>query len=240
LKIIDAVWEKRNLGVTCFEVRIETADSWKEVENQLNQLNAQYVVVKVPAGRSDIMIRIASLGYIFIEGSIHVSIAVKNVELSGIQKRLGESVDYGLMEANDLDVLWNELRSGMHDTDRIYLDLHFTKKQAADRYIGWIQDEMCRGTDAYKMTYKGQSVGYFMMKDLGEGIYYPFLAGMYKSNRNPGLGFNICYKPICEIKARGGKSISSYISTNNEKSVRIHADMGFSFDEITYVYVKHN
>lgn len=240
MKIIDAVWEKRNLGVTCFEVAIETTDTVADVKHRLPQLAAQYVVIKVPAGRSDIMFCLSELGYAFIEGSIHITKIVKNFELSGIQKRLGDSVGHALMDEGDMQVLQNEIRKGMHDTDRIYLDPYFTKKQAGDRYIGWIQDEVARGSGVYKMIYKGQSIGYFTMKDLGDGVYYPFLAGMYESHRNSGLGLNITYKPICEIAARGGKSISSYISTNNDKAVRIHVSMGFSFDQITYVYVKHN
>jgi hypothetical protein len=240
LKVIDAVWEKRNLGVTCFEVTIETTDTLEDVKNRLPHLAAQYVVIKVPTGRSDIMFCISEMGYIFIEGSIHITRTVKNLELFGIQKRLADSVGYALMDKGDIKVLQDEIRKGMHDTDRIYLDANFTRKQSAERYIGWIQDEIVHGSDVYKLTYKGESIGYFTMKDLGDGVYYPFLAGMYKSHNNSGLGFNIAYKPMCEIAARGGKLISTYISTNNERVVRILVSMGFSFDQINYVYVKHN
>jgi ribosomal protein S18 acetylase RimI-like enzyme len=127
----------------------------------------------------------------------------------------------------------------MHDTDRISLDPHFTKEQAASRYIGWIQDEVARGADLYKLIYKNQSIGYFTMKDLGNGVYYPFLAGIYQGHGNSGLGFNIAYQAMREIAARGGKSVSTYISTNNDRAIRLHVNMGFRFEEVTYVYIKH-
>jgi hypothetical protein len=144
------------------------------------------------------------------------------------------------MHERDLQELWSEIRDGMYDTDRVSLDPHFTREQASNRYIWWIQDEMARGSDVYKLIFKDQSIGYFTMKNLGDGVYYPFLAGMYRSHRTSGLGFTIAYKPLCEIAARGGTSVSTYISTNNDSAVRLHASLGFRFEEITYVYTRHN
>ncbi len=239
MKIVDAVWEKRNLGVTCEEVDIETTDTVEDVRNQLSKLTAQYIVINVPAGRTDVMFCLSEHGYAFIEGKIHITKVVKDLGLPGLQRRLADSVGYAPMDEGDMQVLQDEIRNDMYDTDRIYLDPYFTKEQAANRYIGWITDEVARGTDVYKLTYKDQSIGFFTMKDLGAGRYYPFLAGMYDSHRNSGLGFNIAYKPMCEIAKRGGKSISTYISTNNNMAVRIHVSMDFSFDETMYVYVKH-
>jgi len=240
VKIIDAVWEKRNLGVTCIEVAIDATDTVVEVTNRISQLSAQYMVIKVPAGRSDIMFCLSEMGYAFIEGSIHVTRHVGHIELSGIQKRLADSVEYSLMDDQDMHMLQDQLRKGLFDTDRVYLDPCFTREQAANRYIAWIHDEAARGSEVYKLTYKNQSIGFFTMKDLGGGVYYPFLAGMYETHKTSGLGFNITYKPLCEIARRGGRSISTYISMNNDKVVRIHVSLGFSIDQIAYVYIKHN
>jgi hypothetical protein len=239
LKIVDAVWEKRNLGVDCIEAAIEATDTAAEVANALARLTTQYLVVKVPAGRVDVMLRLSELGCAFIEASIHVTRKVSRLELSGVQKKLADSVSYAPMQDGDLPVLWDELRKGMHDTDRIYLDPYFTKEQSANRYIGWIQDETARGAQVYKLIYRDQSIGYFTMKSLGGGVYYPFLAGMYRSHRDSGLGFNISYKPLCEVAARGGSAVSTHISASNANVVRLHAGLGFRFDEFTYVYIRH-
>ena len=237
--IINASWERRNLDVACIEVTLEASDTAADVQDALARVEADYLVVKVPAGRSDLMFRLSEMGCNFVEAAIHVTRKVDDLELFGIQKRLADSVSYAPMRETDLRVLWDEIREGMYDTDRVSLDPHFTREQASNRYIFWIQDEMARGADVYRLIYKAESIGYFTMKDLGDGVYYPFLAGMYRNHRTSGLGFNIAYKPLCEIAARGGTLDSTFISTNNDSAVRLHASLGFRFEEITYVYTRH-
>ncbi len=187
------------------------------------------------------MLLVSEMGCAFVEASIHITRKVAELELTGVQKRLADSVSYAQMEQDDVQALWDEIRKGMYDTDRISLDPHFSKLQAANRYVGWIQDEVARGADLYKLIYRNQPIGYFAMKDLGNGVYYPFLAGMYQSHRNSGLGFNIAYKPLCEIAARGGTSVSTHISTSNDKAVRLHVSLRLPFRrDHCNVYVKHD
>lgn len=239
MKLIEATWEKRNLGVTCVEATVEPADTAAQIRSRLAETSAEYTVVKVAAGRSDIMFALADAGYAFIEASINVTWKVAPLALPGIQQRMADSTGHALMDEADKQMLWSELRKGIHDTDRVSLDPHFPKERAAERYVGWIQDEIARGTDVYKLTLKDQAIGYFTMKHLGDGVYYPFLGGMYESHRSSGLGFIVPYKPMCEVAARGGKAISTYISTNNDRAVRVHVSLGFTFGDTTYVYVKH-
>ena len=92
MKIIDAIWEKRNLGVTCVEVALDATDTVREVKYALAFLEPQYLVVKVPAGRTDLMFCLSEIGCSFIEAAIHVTRKVDDLELSGIQKRLADSV----------------------------------------------------------------------------------------------------------------------------------------------------
>lgn len=240
MKIVDAVWEKRNLGLTCAEITLESKDSEVDIGSALTGLSAQYLVVRVPAGRVDLTFCLSRMGCIFIETIIHVTRRTDGLELSGVQKRLAEAVTYAPMQESDIQNLWSEIRKGMYDSDRISLDPYFAKSQAGERYIGWIQDEIARGADVYKLMFKNQSIGYFTMKDLGDGTYWPFLAGMYESYRNSGLGFNIVYQSVCEVAARGGKLVSTYISTNNDRAIRLHVNMAFRFEEVTYVFIKHN
>lgn len=50
MKIINASWEERNLGVTCCEVTIEKDDSLLYVQEELSRLSSvQYLVIKVDA-----------------------------------------------------------------------------------------------------------------------------------------------------------------------------------------------
>ena len=240
MKAVNAVWEQRNLGVNCYEITIEKKDSIEIVKEQLPKYLAEYVVVKVPTARTDIMFALSEMQYIFIECSIHITNNLKNIELQGVQKRLADAVNYSQMDKLDIDVLFDEIRAGMFTTDRVNLDPYFSLQQGANRYIGWISDERDRGTLVYKLTYKDKAIGFFTFKDLGSGVYFPFLAGLYKNcMQSFGLGFNIVYKPICEAIKRNGRMLSTYVSSNNLNAIHVHTMLNFKFNAIHYVYIKH-
>jgi len=239
VKVVEAVWEQRNLGVSCNEITIEKEDTAESVLMQIPYCQAQYIVVKVPTCRTDIMFALTEMQFSFVECAFHVTHDLKNYEVKGIQKRLIDAVQYSLMDNNDLDVLFTEIRNGMFTTDRVCLDPYFSLETAANRYVGWISDELDRGSQVYKLTYKDKSIGFFTFKDIGNGVYYPFLAGMYKDSIKTGLGINTIAKPIYEAIKRNGRMISTYISSNNLNAVHVHASLNFKFNEISYVYIKH-
>ncbi|HAM99566.1 MAG TPA: hypothetical protein DCQ26_13235 [Marinilabiliales bacterium] len=241
MKIVEAVWEKRNLGVVCKEITFEAHDSLEDLSGIKALVeHTEYLVVKVPTLRYDLNQAIAAMGLSFIEVSIHFELMLKNALLSGLQTRLNNSITYAEMEVRDLELLFDEIRDGMFASDRILLDPAFTSEQAANRYIHWIQDEIQRGAQVYKILHKNQSVGFFTFKEIKEGIYYPFLAGMYKAFAASGLGFTTLRKPIDEAIRRGGQMISTYTSSNNLPVVRAHIQQGFSISGMYYVFIKHN
>lgn len=240
MRTVDAIWEKRNLGVDCREFTVEDGDAAGDVMDVLASKATQYMVVKTPVARTDVMFELCRRGYVFIECSIHATYDMREARLSPIERRLADAVEYCPMDVNDLDFLYEKIRGGLFKTDRISLDPYFTQTQSANRYVCWIGDEISRGADCYKMSYKGRPVGFFTIKSLGDGVYYPFLASMYYDREFFGLGFNITYKPICEILRRGGKLLSTYYSSNNYTALDVAAAMGLLFKRFHYVYVKHN
>jgi hypothetical protein len=144
------------------------------------------------------------------------------------------------MDVNDLDFLYEKIRGGLFKTDRISLDPYFTQVQSANRYVCWIGDEISRGADCYKLLYKGNSVGFFTLKHIEGGVYYPFLSSVYDNEKYAGLGYNATYKAICEIRKRGGASLSTYLSSNNSGALNVAMAMGLIFRQFRYVYIKHN
>ena len=240
MKIIDAFWEKRNLGVSCTEIMIEKDDHVSCVDKISSTLEASdYLVVKVPIGRFDINESLTQNGFVFVEGSINFHLNVKDAILSPLQQRLNNVVTYSEMTESDLIQLFNEIGAGMFKTDRILLDSCFTEKQAATRYVNWIKDEIGKAAQVYKIVYKEDSIGFFAFKKVGDDVYYPFLAGLYEKFANSGLGFATLRKPIEEAIKRNGKAISTYVSTNNHSVLRAHTQQGFSINELQYVFVKH-
>lgn len=240
MRVTDAFWEKRNLGVSTVEIAIDATDSVESIRNILDEVKAQYIVLKIPAGQVDKMWTVEDLGFHFMETVVHVTKNLNDIEMPPLIKRIEAGVSCALMIEEEMEILFEKIREGIFLTDRIYLDPHFTEKQAAERYVNWIKDEVERGTELYKYVYKEQTVGFFALKQIEKDVYYPFLAGIYPEYKNSSLGAVFNYKPMIEAKKRGGKQISTYISTNNPNAVRMHAICGFQFNEISYVYVKHN
>ena len=239
MKIVDAFWEQRNLGVTCTEVTMDDGDAVEALTATLASLTARYQVIKVPVARYDLMTVMEKAGFSFIEGSMKVVHHLKNIELTGIRKRLNDSIVYEEMDNADIARLYEELKRGVFITDRIYLDTAFTKEQAAKRYVYWLEDERGRGAQLYKLTYKAQSIGFFIFKETTHGGCYPFLSGLYEAETTPGMGNILLHKIIEEASQRGLKFISSYISTNNLPVVKVHISEGFTITNIIYVYIKH-
>ena len=239
MEIIDAFWEQRNLGISCSEVTADTGDTVKGMLEALALLTSQYQVIKLPVSRYDLMRVVEQHGFSFIEGSMNVVHNLKNVERNGLQKRLNDSMCYQEMDNDDVIKLYAELQKGVFITDRIYLDTFFSKEQAAQRYVYWLEDEVSRGAQLYKVSFKNQSMGFFVFKETCKGGCYPFLSGLYEAAKTPGVGNVLLHKIIEEASRRGLKFISSYISTNNLPVVKVHISEGFTISNINYVYIKH-
>ncbi len=239
MKTVDAVWEKRNLGVDTQEVTVEEQDSVETVKKTLNSLTAEYQVVKAPCGKIKIMWAIEDSGFHYMETSIRVVYDLNRLEIPPQYKRINDAVDYAIMNEEDVEEMFEQIQKGMFFTDRVALDPFFSVAHASNRYCGWLQDEIKKGTKLYKYIYKGKSIGFFSLKQINEKTYYPFLAGIYPEYKNSPLGSVYLFKPLVEAKKQGGRFVSTYISTNNSQAVRMHADYGFLFKETQNVYVKH-
>ena len=239
MQIINATWEKRNLGVTTQEIQVEQNDSLEDLKSAISSLDSQYNVIKIPAGKVKMMFYLQEQNFNFIEGFVHLTHTLHDIKMNPIQQRLDKTVSYEIMNHADIEHLFDEIKNGLFYSDRIFLDSCFKKEQAQQRYINWISDELERDTELYKLVYKNESIGFFTFKQIEDGIYYPFLAGVYKKYQPTGLGAVFCYKPIVEAKKRNARQISTYVSTNNANTLRVHSSLGFAIESISYVFVRH-
>lgn len=242
MKVTNAVWEERNLGVSCYEINVEKDDLVTDLEKAVQAYKADYVVVKVPTGMVTHLFCLQKKGFLFMEtmALCHYNLR-EDLCLNSIQERMISNMKYEKMNNNDLDELYDELRKGMFDTDRISLDPHFSQEQANQRYIGWVKDELERGADIYKIVNnKNQAIGFFAYKDVNKNIAFPFLGGLYKSANILGLGFSIHYYALEEGRKRGRKKSMASYSSNNRISSALHMSLGYILEEQFYVFVKHS
>lgn len=237
MKIIDAVWEERNLGVTSAEIIIEKDDTPEYVSEQLAGISSGYSVVKVPSGMSHLLKTVQENGYVFIEDMIHVEHDLREVEMSRVLKRLYESTSYRSMTDSDFEQLRTEIEKGMFDNDRISNDSYFPSGTSAKRYLNWTNDLRARGALFYVITYGSENVGFVVLDKKDEKTYYSVLGGGYEKFRRSGTG--IIQKEPEITRKLGGKRLVTSVSSNNVGQLKALIMNGYRPYAIDHVLIKH-
>lgn len=240
MKFIHALWEKRNLGIDCNEITIECGDTIEYIRTDILNLETEYTVIKVPTDMSEISIYLQEENYKHIETVINCVNKAELPKVNNIQQRIINSITYDEMNKNDLEVLFDEVKKDMFQTDRISIDKYFTQEQSSRRYIGWINDEVNAGSKIYKLLYKEKAVGFFILKDNEDKTFVAVLGGIYKRYQTYGFGFCMNYYEIHEAIRQNGKKVFNTFSTNNRGATAIHFSMNYNIDSIYNIYVKHN
>ncbi|MBO6231124.1 MAG: hypothetical protein J6O50_11225 [Ruminiclostridium sp.] len=237
MKIVDAVWEKRNLGVAASEITIEKCDGLDLVNEKLSRIVSEYSVVRLPSEMSSILKVIQSNGYEFIEDMIHVEHDLREVEMSRIQKRLYEKTSYRKMSDQDFAQLQSEIRNGMFDNDRISNDSFFAKGVSSKRYINWTNDLREKGAEFFLITYCDDGAGFVVLDKQDEKTYYSVLGGGYEKYRGTGLG--IVQKEPEITRMLGGKRLITSVSSNNVGQLKALIMNGYRPYAIDHILVKH-
>ena len=241
MKIINAIWEKRNLGLNCNEIEIEYVDTVQTIKERFTDFETEYTVIKVPIGMVEISNFIQSSGYTFIE--LMTLCHNKGIlpQLSPIHKRVINSIKCVRMSDKDKKKLFEEINSGMFIYDRVSLDSKFTNHQANNRYLGWVSDELKLGSIFFKLEYKNQAAGFFSLKADGNDLFSSSLGGLYPSFEGVGCGFCLPYFTISEGIKKNAKKISGAFSSNNRGAFLVHLTFGYNnIDKQYYVFTKHN
>ena len=239
MKITDAFWEVRNLGVSTQEVEIDEKDRMEEIEAAMNQVNAGYQVVKVCTGRLDVNEWLSEHGFHFAEASIKFSHDLKEFACSSLISRICKDVKLVQMTVSEKETMTEQIHKGMFRSDRISLDSAFSPEQSAKRYLCWIEDELKEESKLYTYSYKGQPIGFCLLKEYGQDNYYSVLGGVYNAGIRMPLGSVLIYKQLEELKEWGAKGIYTCVSTNNSQIIRVHVQYGYVLTNISYVFVKH-
>ena len=101
MKIIDALWEKRNLDVTTIEIIVEEEDTLADVENTLRISKADYVVIKIPTIHIDLLWLVQEQGYLYVEDMMRLVSDLSELQYSPIIQRMRESITYELINEQD-------------------------------------------------------------------------------------------------------------------------------------------
>ena len=233
MKIINAEWEKRNLGVTAQEVDIESGDSISDIKEALACLIAQYRVVRVPSGMVAIHFALEKLGYNFIEAM--TCLEVKSESYNGGLKQ------YGLLNQVEQEYLMKIISTGFFNTDRISLDSFFSSKDAANRYINWIDNERKRGAVIISLLNDSLVVGFSVIRQHVDDkeVFISSLSGIFPEHAGNGYSSLIAGCGLAYVKDNGGRVLRTAVSCNNIASLKGHIKGGYLPVSTCYVFVKH-
>lgn len=242
MRFIDATWDTRSLGIPCAELVFDVSDEESSID-EAESLCAEYsyVAAKVPSGKTDLSLQLQSHGFTYIETSIELTIQLNSVTVPPVIARIEPLITSRVADDDGVNRILSKVDAGVFNTDRIFLDPHFSHAVAARRYVNWMIDEIEQGSMLYHVIYQEKEIGFFGYKERIPCIEaYPFLAGMYDEWLTSGLGANaVGLVPIREAQKHGCKRIRTYVSSNNLPVLRLHEILGYRISGLSDVFVRH-
>lgn len=240
MKIINAYWEKRNLGVDCSELEISSNDTLEEFNNIIGELNSNYQVVRIPSAKTDILLSAQAKGFQVIEMSVELARKTKDYTLPEIYKRFEPFIDIVEADEKSLEKVLNEIKSGnMFVTDRIAKDPYFSVDKSGNRYYWWSKDILNQGANMCIAKYNNENVGFGLNFTKDSRLYDAALGGIFHNYNNKGLGFLSIHANITSIILQGGIKVVTRVSSNNTPILRLHMLFGFDINEMNYILIKH-
>lgn len=239
MKIIDAYWEKQNLGVACSEIICDPADTVDEVRQKIGIMSDEYLVAKVPVSRVDLLSVFQSAGFLFIEAMFSIGKNLDSIVLPDRYQRIIQSLSVREASAADTDKILAAVKGGVFGNDRISLDPSFSPALAANRYYNWIKSELGNTSIAYIVSHKNSDLGFSILKNNGQGRFNALFSSLFPDKVYPGFGLFAGWVNILKAKELGGGSIVGAVSSNNLTAVRMNLSIGYEITAIQYVLVKH-
>jgi ribosomal protein S18 acetylase RimI-like enzyme len=237
VKLIEALWEKENLGLKVLEIQYEEEDT---LDSKVSYDKYEYILARVPAGKVDIVHKLEKEGFVFLETQLNIIKRVREIENeSRFTKRLSKNIEYVKVEDQLVfESVMSKIDDDLFSTDRISLDPMFNKSIANKRYKNWIKTEFKKSSsEIHEIRYNSESIGFSMMRIEGE-IMHVLLAGLYSDFKGSGLGFTIINEPLKLAKEKNLKFVETNISSNNIGVYRLYMSYGFNIKRVNYVMRK--
>ena len=242
MKIVDAYWERRNLGVDVKEIVCDELDTVEELKEILRHVEAPYSVVKIPSGCVPLLLAAQQCGYFLIEASISYEGSMKTLCVPRVYGHFAPHVSISEASGELVRKALDEMESGrIFTTDRIALDPMFSREMAGKRYANWCRDEMEAGAEMEIAYYKGEPFAFNISREEKDrpGAFLGLMGGMFSTFLNKGMGFLLVHCEIEACRKNGGKWYLGTTSSNNMPSLRLHLRYGFEITRTQYVLIKH-
>lgn len=249
MQIVEATWERRNLGLAVFEVTLDKGDC-RSLPSVLDRLSdsmfrGAYVTVKVPVGDLVCIHALEDLGFRFMEAQIGIRYDLTKYRTPSELR--GAIVPVSIKEIPRERSAWQSIAEKispeLFETDRISLDPLFGTTVGCRRYRNWMLDLVERD-DAHLLVFgdpEDENVDYgFTIDRLDErtGVLHGILGGVFADCDVPGIGISIYDASFRNDVVRGARILDSALSSNNPTVVAMDSALGIGFRRFTYVLRK--
>lgn len=239
MKLVDAYWEKKNIGETTVEVIIEEADNISEIEESIQSIIADYQVAKVPVNSFEYYNLLQKMGFTFVETMVTCVRDMRPVVIPSNREELNKRLRLKEMDEREFDKMQHAVANGLYYTDRLSIDPHFSMAQSSNRYMNWLKQEWENGNEFYCLMDDDKYVGYLDLKKNDEKSYTDMMTGIFPEYRGNGYAMGFTSKLIDMLRERGAEKVYGDISTNNMPSLQSRLRYGYNIDHMNYIFVKH-
>ena len=243
MNIVNAFWEKENLGLSVAEVHFENGEL-PSLESLCALDEYDYIVASVPVLNNQLIHQLENNGYRFLESIISLELfglsSYKPPSIFDIYTDNIESIK--VTDELKIKKIFDEIDNGIFTTDRIAIDPELGERYSATRFKNWIKNSLLESDRCflYIVRFDGEEIGFFLIKDLGDNLFTSVIAGLFKPYINSGLGGTVLIAPVLEAKKLNGKKIVTRNSLNNTESLKIHLELGYKLNKGSYVFRKIN
>ena len=83
MDLVKAYWDDENFGVSSYEIKVESADSFFELSSLVNQLimneHSCYITIKISTNTPELLYGVASLDFVFLETSFKLGLKKRTI-----------------------------------------------------------------------------------------------------------------------------------------------------------------
>lgn len=242
MKIVDAVWEKRNLGLDCTEFTFIKSDNADEVKERVSSIKTKYQIAKVPSTRPDLLLLLQDYGFKCIEMNIRI-------KHNNVQKFVIPIIFDDLLRDKEVEIIQPDRHqwfmkkiasSNMFNSDKVAVDPFFSVEASSKRYALWSQDYLNAGGLLFGIKNEEQWIGFGIGKENSNNKQYEgFLGGVFPEYAGTGYGILPVIAALRIAKKLDCKTFISGVSSNNISILQFDMMLGFEITKFTYNLVKH-
>lgn len=244
MRIVEATWERRNLGCEAFEVSLTRGD-FVDMGSVISRLDERryadaFVTVKLPVGNLSAVHRLEDEGFRFVETQFQIGYDLSQYRCPPAVADFVSPVVQVEVPKNlqDWKCVADLITPDLFETDRIALDPCFGTDVGCVRYKNWLLD-LVTDTDAHLYVFhlpdnQDDLLGFTLTREIGK-VSHAVLGGVFAHCKIPGVGVSIWNQYLKNSESRGFVRIETAVSSNNPAVLIMDSVLGYVIEKMTYV-----